>query len=107
MELPTAVEGSWQLHDKDGKVIASSREHAGASLHVEPYFYRGSYSQTIARIIVAGKRGRKSNVSLKVGGATGQVKAESVDKAQRQVEPGFDKLQSAAAAAPPKGVEGK
>ena len=91
LELPTAVEASWELLDKEGAVVAKSGEFPGATLHIHPFFYRGSYSQTLARILVAGKRGRKSDVSLKVGGSTGQVTAASVAKALKPVEPAFDK----------------
>lgn len=100
MEMPTAVEGKWQLKDAKGQVIACQATHPGAVMVINPHFYRGQYSQTLMRASVTGKRGRKANAAFKIGATTGQLKTESTDKVQTPVEPAFDKP-------PTKGKAGK
>jgi len=104
METPSAVEGTWALLDADGKTIANSEQHPGATLVVSPYFYRGQYSQSLLRTHVVGKRGRKVRQTVKVSAAAGKVSAESVDKAPKPVEPSFDKA-SPSKQPPPKPIK--
>jgi len=91
LNLPTAIEGKWVLKDGDGKIIASQSSNPGSVLEVTPHFYRGQQSQTVSRIEVRGKRGRSSRTALKVGATTGKVKAESMNKIPKPIEPAFDK----------------
>ncbi len=91
MEMPTAVEGKWQLQDADGKIVASQDTNPGAVMVIQPYFYSGQYSQTLTRVCVAGKRGRKTKAAFKVASTTGQVRTESMDKAPKHVEAMFDR----------------
>lgn len=91
MEMPTAVEGKWQLQDASGEVIAAQDTHPGAVMVIQPYFYSGQYSQTLTRVRVEGRRGRKAKAAFKVASATGQVRTESMDKAPKPIEPAFDK----------------
>jgi len=91
MEMPTAVEGKWQLQDAEGKVIATQDTYPGAVMVIQPYFYSGQYSQTLTRVSVEGKRGRKAKAAFKVASTTGQVRTESMDRAPKPIEPAFDK----------------
>ena len=58
---------------------------------MEPYFYRGLFSQTLFRVLTRGKRGREVKQALRVSAAGGKISAESMDKGQRPIEPSFDK----------------
>lgn len=107
MEMPTTIEGKWALLDANGKELVTQESHPGAKLVLVPHFYSGQYSQTLTRTTVVGTRGRKARVALKVGASTGQVKAESMDRAPKTVEPAFDKTPQAKTPPPEKEKPGE
>ena len=89
-KLPSILEGDWHLTDIDGKVVATSKDHPEALLIVEPFFYKGSYSQVLARTTTIGKKGKEMRNALRVAAQTGKITAELATVIPAKVVPKFD-----------------
>jgi hypothetical protein len=89
-KLPGPIEGDWQLIDEEGKVIASSKDHPQALLVVEPFFYKGAYSQILARTLTVGKKGKEARNALRVASLTGKITAETATALPAKIVPKFD-----------------
>jgi hypothetical protein len=90
LQLPSAVEADWLLVDDNGKEIATSKDHPGATLLIEPYFYRGAYSQILARTVTRGKKGKETKNTLRVAAQTGKITSELSATSQSKIVPKFD-----------------
>jgi hypothetical protein len=90
LQTPSAVEGDWTLYDADGKAVASSKDFEGAKLVIEPYFYKGTYSQILMRTTSKGKKGKVMRNALRVGAQTGKITAELATSMPAKIIPKFD-----------------
>ena len=90
LKLPSAVEADWKLVDGDGKTLATSSDHPEAMLVFEPFFYKGSYSQSIGRTCTIGKKGKEIRNGLRVAAQTGKVTAEISSVLPNKIVPKFD-----------------
>lgn len=90
LQTPTAVEGDWTLIDAEGTVIAESKNHPGATLVVEPFFYKGTYSQILMRTRTIGKKGNETRNALRIAAQTGKITAELSTVLPAKIVPKFD-----------------
>jgi hypothetical protein len=90
LRTPTAIEGDWHLIDADGKIIATSKDHQGALLIIEPFFYKGTYSQILARTRTLGKKGKEMSNALRVAAQTGKITSELATALPAKIVPKFD-----------------
>ena len=92
-DLPTSLEGEWELRGHDGKVIASSSDHPTARLAVQPFFYEGQPQQTLTRLTTEGGKGRRVRQLLRMFAKTGKVQAIELDRPRKKVKAPFDTLE--------------
>ena len=92
VRLLNQLEGSWSLHDSDGKLITTSEANPGATLTVEPLFYEGLSIQTIGRIETVGGKGRHVKQMLNLHAINGKVTVLELDKERKQIKAPFDAL---------------
>jgi len=92
VELPTNIECDWVIHDADGKKLLASQEHPGIVLTILPYFYKGSQSQVVGRLVTKGAKGEVVRQILRVAGSDGKCSVISCDKKPKRVTPKFDAL---------------
>lgn len=90
LTTPNAVEGEWRLVDADGELIANSTTHPGATLVIEPYFYKGAYSQVLSRTLTVGKKGKEMRNALRIAAQTGKITAELATVLPAKITPKFD-----------------
>lgn len=90
LTTPTALEGSWQLQDAQGKVVADSKNLTGAKLVIIPYFYQSVLVQTMLRSTTHGAKGQQRKQSLRIGATSGKVAAFDTDKPAKPIVPKFD-----------------
>jgi len=90
LAMPTAIEGDWELQDADGKIIAVSKDHQGALLRIEPFFYKGTYSQILMRTLTHGKKGKENRNTLRIGAQTGKITSEAASQLPAKITPKFD-----------------
>ena len=92
LKMPTPTEGEWQLIDGEGKVVANSKDFPGATIIVEPHFYKGDYSQVLVRTRTIGKKGKEMLHAMRVAANTGKVSAENAMALPSKIVPKFDTL---------------
>jgi len=92
IDLPTNMEGSWALVDEQGTVLASSEQHPGARVVVDPYFYKGYQTQVIGRLATTNDKGKAIRQLLKIAAATGYATVQACDVQKERVVPKFDEL---------------
>lgn len=90
LQTPSAIEGDWILLDADGKRIASSKDHEGAKLVIEPFFYKGTYSQILMRTTTKGKTGKVIRNALRIAAQSGKITAELATSMPAKIVPKFD-----------------
>jgi len=90
LTTPTALEGSWQLQDAEGKVVADSKNLTGAKLVITPHFYQSVLVQTLLRVITHGAKGRQQKQALRIGATSGKIAAHDLDKPAKPIVPKFD-----------------
>lgn len=92
IDLPTNIEGDWELKDKDGKQLLNGADYPGAVLVISPYFYQGKRSQVIGRTVAVSTKGRRVRQLLRLGSMDGICRLTNCDKPKRRVIPKFDEL---------------
>jgi len=93
IDLPTAIEGTWKIVDDKGEVLASDKKHAGATIIIEPYFYKGQQSQVAARVAATNDKGRQVRQLLRLGANDGIAKTYQCDLPLERIQPKFDSLE--------------
>ena len=102
INTPTPSEGNWSLVDASGAVLVDNTTCENAKLIIEPLFYRGQFSTTLARVHMLGAKGKETKQVLRISSSTGKITAEAADNLPKPIVPKFDQSPSNKAKACPK-----
>lgn len=92
LALPTPIEGDWTIVDANGKAVIDSAEYGsnGLKLVIEPFFYKGTYSQILMRTRTVGKKGKEAQNALRIAAQTGKITSELATALPAKIVPKFD-----------------